>query len=132
VSACGWSPGGTRIDAISPPPLNVYADANLAPEATQQLPTTLRITVLARDSLLPIIAFVFQANYDWETQTGGTLIRSEDFLEYGKRGSYTEYYFDVEWVGPDNTDALVTALGAGGTSATVLRLALEQLKPWPY
>jgi hypothetical protein len=126
LGACGGSRG---YDPSGDPSLHkLYIGAYLAPGAPAAPPTTVRIAVSVWDLLLPVNSFAIDPDGEGDAAPE----QVEFFQQFGKRGVYTEFYFDFEWNGPNATRGIVSVTTAGGTFGGIVELTLDQLPPWPY
>lgn len=106
------------------------ASAYLAPDSSPEMPTTVRIRIWVWDKNLPISSASIDPDGNGEQES-----ISGDLHEMGKlnqRDGGTNFYFDFEWEGPDETMAEVTIVCAADAYSDDVWLQLDLLPPWPY
>lgn len=108
---------------------NLYVEAYLAPEAPAEFPTTVRISLSIRNSLLPISGLAFDPDGE-----GQILPAEVEFEQFGKRGIYTEFYFDYLCAEPIGGWSNVTLTTSEGdlTFQAVRITDVSSLQVWPY
>ena len=121
--------GSSRTSAPFPmTTISVSGQAFLAPGSPASIPATLRLKIRLLDSRLPLNAISIDPD-----GAGPQTFQAMNPILIGKDlpdSSFTSYYCDFMWQGPDASQAVLRADCGGGTFDAPVALFLAELAPW--